>query len=112
MRPEIAAAAARSAPQRRRRLERAHVAAFLYEEMMKFGPERLSRDIRIIHKHLIGSGRAVWLGDSFPKDRPLPPLDCLGRAVARVRALLEGASAGRAPLDEAFHSLTPLSHSA
>jgi uncharacterized protein len=112
MRPETAAAAARSAPSRRRRLERAHVAAFLYQEIMKFGPERLSRDIRIIHKYLIGSGRAVWLGDDFPKNRQVPPLDCLGRAVARVRALLEAAPTRAAPLDEAVHDLMPLSHSA
>jgi mitochondrial fission protein ELM1 len=99
MRPEIAeaAVAARRALSGRRRLERAHVAAFLYRQMMKFGPERLSRDIRIIHKYLIDSGRAVWLGEEFQQDRSLPTLDCLGRAVARVRALTEAASDVRAP---------------
>ena len=88
MRPETAARRRPIGAAARRRLERAHIAAFLYREMMKFGPERLSRDIRIIHDYLIGSGRAVWLGDPFPKDRQVPALDCLGRAVARVRALL------------------------
>ena len=114
MRPEIAdaAAAARLALSGRRRLERAHVAAFLYRQMMKFGPERLSRDIRIIHKYLIDSGRAVWLGDEFPQDRSLPTLDCLGRAVARVRALTEGASSARSPAVGTVDSPVPLRYSA
>ena len=114
MRPEIAdaAAAARLALSGRRRLERAHVAAFLYRQMMKFGPERLSRDIRIIHRYLINSGRAVWLGDDFPQDRSLPTLDCLGRAVARVRALTEGASSARSPAVGTVDSPVPLRYSA
>ncbi|HYN39396.1 MAG TPA: hypothetical protein VES39_09095, partial [Rhodospirillales bacterium] len=70
-----------------------HIRAFLYRQMMRFGPERLSRDIRIIHAYLVDSGRAVWLGDSFAVDRPLPAMDCLGRAVGRVRSLLEGTAA-------------------
>jgi mitochondrial fission protein ELM1 len=111
MRPEIAAAAARVARPHRRRLGRAHVAAFLYQQMMRFGPERLSRDIRIIHKYLTDSGRAVWLGDDFPKNREMPPLDCVGRAAGRVRALVQGAPAG-APLDQSLGRLVPLSHSA
>jgi len=72
-----------------RRVQLAHLWAFLYRTMMRFGPERLSRDIRIIHEYLTDTGRAVWLGESFPAERQLPQLDCLGRAVARVRALFD-----------------------
>lgn len=72
-----------------KRLQFTHLQAFLYRLMMRFGPERLSRDIRIIHAYLTETGRAVWLGDPFPADRTLPHLDCLGRAVARVRALFD-----------------------
>jgi mitochondrial fission protein ELM1 len=72
-----------------KRFQFAHVQAFLYRQMMRLGPQRLSRDIRIIHSYLTDTGRAVWLGDSFPADRALPHLDCLGRAVARVRALFD-----------------------
>ena len=77
---------------RHRRSSWTHIKAFLYRQLMRFGPQRLSRDIRIIHTYLVDSGRAVWLGDAFPTDRPLPPLDCLGRATMRVRALVEGAA--------------------
>lgn len=66
-----------------------HLKAFLYRLMMRYGPQRLSRDIRIVHQHLLDSGRAVWLGDSFPPGLPLPSLECLPRAVARVRGLFE-----------------------
>lgn len=98
-----AAKAARLSEAGHRRLERAHVAAFFYRQMMKFGPERLSRDIRIIHKYLTDSGRAVWLGNEFAQDRPSPSLDCLGRAVARVRALIETAPTRRATLRQPTH---------
>jgi uncharacterized protein len=107
-----AAVAARFAQSGRRRLERARLAAFLYRQMMRFGPERLSRDIRIIHKYLIDSGRAVWSGEEFPQDRPRPALDCLGRAVARVRTLMETVPSGNAPVGEPVDGLVPLSHSA
>ncbi|MBL8667071.1 MAG: mitochondrial fission ELM1 family protein [Rhodospirillales bacterium] len=73
----------------KRPLEGTHIRAFLYRQLMRFGPERLGRDIRIIHTYLVDSGRAVWLGDAFAADRPLPAMDCLGRAVGRVRALIE-----------------------
>jgi len=69
--------------------KRARFRAFLYRQMMRFGPQRLSRDIRIVHQHLVDSGRAVWLGDSFPPGLPLRSLECLPRAVARVRGLFE-----------------------
>jgi uncharacterized protein len=90
MRPATveAAAALRREREGNRPLEGTHVRAFLYRQMMRFGPERLSRDIRIIHAYLVDSGRAVWLGDQFAVDRPLPAMDCLGRAVGRVRALV------------------------
>ena len=70
--------------------KRARFRAFMYRQMMRCGPQRLSRDIRIVHQHLIDSGRAVWLGDGFPPGLPLRSLECLPRAVARVRALFDG----------------------
>ena len=79
--------------------------------MMKLGPERLSRDIRIVHKYLVDTGRAVWLGERFNAARPLPALDCVGRAVVRVRALMRATPApgvAAASLDE----LMPLRRSA
>ncbi len=89
MRRATREAAAASRPRRRGRPERTHLNAFLYRLMMRFGPQRLGRDIRIIHEDLIAAGLAVWLGDAFPSDRPLPPLDCIERAVTRVRALFD-----------------------
>jgi hypothetical protein len=58
---------------------------------MRLGPERMTRDIRIVHKHLVDSGRAVWLGDPFPPGLPLRSLECVPRAAARVRAMFEPA---------------------
>jgi hypothetical protein len=49
----------------------------------------MTRDVRIIHRQLQEQGRAVWLGQPFPKGPPPAPLDDVPRAVARVKALFE-----------------------
>ena len=61
----------------------------LYRWVMRWGPKRLSRDITLVHRRLLESGHAVWLGETFP-DRVPPPLRDLERALARVRALFAG----------------------
>ena len=76
--------------------EKARWNAFWYRQMMRFGPQRLSRDIRIVHRHLVESGLAVWLGDEFPEGKPLPTLQCVARAASRVRALFAEEHAGAA----------------
>ena len=69
--------------------EAAHIRAFGYRQMMRFGPPRLSRDICLVHGHLTDSGRAVWLGDPFPHDRRPPALEWRSRAVSRVQGLFD-----------------------
>jgi uncharacterized protein len=61
----------------------------LYRWLMRWGPNRLSRDIGLVHRRLIERGHAVWLGETFPDGAP-PPLRDLERALVRVRALLAG----------------------
>ncbi len=63
-----------------------HMKAFIYRLGMRLGPQRLTRDIRIVHSKLVDNGHAVWLGDPFP-EQPPPPVESVERAVARVRAL-------------------------
>jgi mitochondrial fission protein ELM1 len=69
---------------------RDHWNAFVYRTTMRFGPRRLTRDIRIVQQGLVASGRAAWLGEGEPAASP-PPLRDLERAVARVRALFQAA---------------------
>ncbi|HSO42244.1 MAG TPA: mitochondrial fission ELM1 family protein [Rhodospirillales bacterium] len=104
MRESVAEAARAEKPTQPwwQRLEKALWDAFWYRQMMRFGPQRLSRDIRIVHRHLVESGLAVWLGDEFPAGQPLPSLDCVPRAVARVRALLEDGAFSAEGEDDAF----------
>jgi mitochondrial fission protein ELM1 len=62
--------------------------AFLYRHVMwAIAPRRITRDIRVVHRFLVETGRAVWLGQPFPAHVP-PPLDEMPRTVERVRALL------------------------
>ena len=80
-----------------------NIRGFWYRQMMKYGPQRLSRDIRLIHRRLVAEGRCVWLeGEDFPEDwETPPPLDAVPRAVERVRALFgldAEPDAGAAPL--------------
>ena len=52
-------------------------------------PRRVRTDIGTIHRRLIESGRAAWLGGDLLSDALPPPLEDLDRAVARVRALFD-----------------------
>jgi mitochondrial fission protein ELM1 len=65
-----------------------HLQAFVYRQTMKLGPTRLTRDIRIVQRRLVESGRAAWLGDGEPSGNP-PPLEDVARAAKRVRALFD-----------------------
>lgn len=77
-------------------LDRAHWKAFVYRQTMKVGPQRWTRDIRIVHRRLVESGRAAWLGEGHPRS-DAPPLCDVERAVERVRALFDAAEAGSEP---------------
>ncbi len=79
--------------------------ALVHWTAMRFGPGRMRRDIRIMHRTLIASKRAVWLGEGTPSASP-PPLEDLARAVARVRALFEPPLAGAAQQDPAAARLS------
>lgn len=54
---------------------------------MRFGPQRMRRDVGNIQRALVESGRAVWLGQSFPEGADFVPPRDLERASARVCAL-------------------------
>lgn len=78
----------------RRLVEPDRVRAFLYRRLLwGIAPRRITRDIRVVHRFLLDSGRAVWLGEEFTREPP-PPLDERPKTVARIRPLLKG-SAGR-----------------
>ncbi len=67
-------------------INRWHLKAHVYRMTMRLGPQRLTRDIRIVQKLLVETNRAVWLGDGHPSDNPRP-LEDISRAVERVRQL-------------------------
>jgi len=97
MRPqEQAAAQIMSAVAEGRMFERAHLQAFIYRLGMHIGPQRMTRDIRIVHKVLVDNGLAVWLGDPFPHRDMLPGVESVQRAVDRVRGLFGLAEAPEA----------------
>jgi len=68
----------------------------LYRWLMHWGPNRLSRDIGLVHRRLLERRHAVWLGEAFPDGVP-PPLRDLERALARVRLLFSGQAGPVAP---------------
>jgi mitochondrial fission protein ELM1 len=70
----------------RRLWDRDRLKAFVYRQMLKVPPRRMTRDIRLVHRFLIDTGRVVWLGQPFPDAVP-PRLDEMTPTVARIRAL-------------------------
>ena len=61
--------------------------ATLFRLLVNHAPPAFSRDLRIVHRQLIASGRAAWLGDGEPRGAAGAPEDGLARAVARIRGL-------------------------
>jgi mitochondrial fission protein ELM1 len=69
-------------------LEPDQVRAFLYRKVMwGFAPKYLTRDIRIVHRFLLNSGRVVRHGEKFTREPP-PPLDERLLVVFRTHELL------------------------
>ena len=63
--------------------------AFLYRWLMVCGPNKLSRDISIVHRHLLNNGHVCWLGDnSLPLHSMAALTKDTERAVVRVKQLL------------------------
>ncbi len=67
--------------------------ALLYRLLMRFGPRRLSRDVGLVHRHLIQRGHAVWLHDHPALPVGAPPLSDVARTVSRIHELLNRAPA-------------------
>jgi mitochondrial fission protein ELM1 len=61
--------------------------ATLWRLLLRTGPVRAARDLRIVHRRLAAAGRVHWLGEPAPP--PAPASDDLARAVARIRELLD-----------------------
>lgn len=62
------------------------LSGILYRGLMRWGWQRLSRDITLVHRALIESRRAVWLGEP-PHPAHTPDQDDLDRAIQATRAL-------------------------
>ena len=61
--------------------------ASFFRLLINHAPPRFSRDLRVVQRQLVRSGRAQWLGDPPPDAAPPPMEDGLARAVARIRQL-------------------------
>ena len=55
--------------------------------LINHAPPRFSRDLRVVHRQLVGEGRAQWLGEPPHAVEPPPLADELTRTVARIRSL-------------------------
>lgn len=61
--------------------------ATLFRLMLDHLPWRFSRDLRIVHRQLIASGRARWLGEETGSPGGAPEADGLRQAVLRIHQL-------------------------
>jgi mitochondrial fission protein ELM1 len=60
--------------------------ALLYRALMRWCWKHLSRDISQVHRQLIETGKACWLGDT-PPEQPTGGSTDMARALARIRGL-------------------------
>lgn len=65
------------------------VYATLFRLAIRYAPKRWTRDLRIVHRQLINSGLANWLGEKPLAQTPHKPTTALQQATARVYALFE-----------------------
>jgi len=63
------------------------LSAMTYWLLMKIGPRRLSRELRIVYERLLAEGRMGWFAEPPPAG-PVPPLADVERTVARVSAMM------------------------
>ena len=71
--------------------------AFGYRLLMRFGPQRLGRDIGLVHQRLLAEGKAHWLGEGLGKSGPFVGSPDLEQAAARIHQLLETPSSTALP---------------
>ena len=64
------------------------LSAALYGLLMRYGHQRLTRDLTLFHDRLVDSGRARWLGSAGAPCRQVDALPDVEHAVDRVRAIL------------------------
>lgn len=69
------------------------LSALAYSWVMRFGHQRLSRDLRLLHGALIDQGRAVWLGEAFDAVPEQSAVSDMQQAVMRVRRLFANGDA-------------------
>lgn len=86
-RPGESAPDGTSGPRRGFDLNRYRWAPLTHRLAMALAPSRMQRDVRVLHRKLVESGRAAWLGEALFEPRPLQVDGDLQRAAARVRAL-------------------------
>jgi hypothetical protein len=53
--------------------------------LMRHAPARWSRDLRIVHREVVATGAAAWLGEAQP--RAVPAVSAMAIVTARIRAL-------------------------
>jgi uncharacterized protein len=63
--------------------------ATVFRFAMRFGPRRWTRDLRIVHRQLISSGLARWIGEPLSSSKPTSKTTSLQQATSRVLALFE-----------------------
>ena len=77
------------------------VRGWLYAAYSRLPRGRLNRtrDLRIVHRALLATGRVGWLGDDLPSKAMRQVGDEMTRTLNRLRGLLQVQPAGRVQLE-------------
>ncbi len=58
----------------------------IHKLAMRFSSKRMQRNISAIHTYLVSTGRAVWLGQSFPENKNQQLIDSVEKTVSRAKS--------------------------
>ena len=65
-----------------------HLVNLIYRLAMKIGPNRLTRDLSLVHQALTSQGRAVWLGENWTHQTVKKPFPDVLQTVQRIQQLI------------------------
>ncbi len=66
-----------------------NLSATIFRIAMRLAPARWSRDLRIVHRQLLSSGQASWMGDAALTQNSRAKVTALEKATSRINALFE-----------------------
>lgn len=87
-------------------VEDVSLTARFYRGLMRYGHRRWTRDITLVHRQLVSSGQATWMGETTQGEGQAVPSD-MDAAIARIEAMWPGQDSANLGVDEGSSTKRP-----